>query len=224
MPAIGILGGTFDPIHLGHLRMAEELREKLGLAQVRFVPAAIPPHRSAPQLDASHRAEMVVLAITGHPHFTLDTRELARSGPSYTYDTLRELRTELGADSPLCLLLGSDAFLGLDSWHRWQELIDLAHIVVAHRPGASPDENAMSPALCEQWLQRRTDDIETLQHAPAGRMLLQPITALDISASAIRAMLQQGQSVRYLLPETVRRHIESHHLYAVPASKEHHGT
>ncbi|HSI22841.1 MAG TPA: nicotinate-nucleotide adenylyltransferase [Methylophilaceae bacterium] len=224
MHAIGILGGTFDPIHFGHLRMAEELREKIGLERIRFIPAAIPPHRASPQIEAFHRAEMVRLAIAGNPAFTLDNRELARSGPSYTFDTLNELRAELGADTPLCLLIGSDVYLGLHTWHRWRELLDLAHLVVAHRPGTTPKEDSMSPELRQLWQQRGTLQPADVQVTPAGRILLLPITALDISASAIRTAFMEGRSTRYLIPETVRTYIESHHLYARQASKEHHGT
>jgi len=222
--AIGILGGTFDPIHFGHLRMAEELREKLGLERIRFIPAALPPHRASPQTDAFHRAEMVRLAIAGNPAFTLDNRELARAGPSYTFDTLTELRTELGPDVPLSLLIGGDAFLGLHTWHRWRELSDLAHIVVAHRPGAIPREDAMSPDLQQSWQSRGTVQPEDLKVSPAGKILLLPITALDISASAIRTAFMQGNSTRYLLPETVRAYIDSYQLYASQATKESHGT
>jgi nicotinate-nucleotide adenylyltransferase len=219
---IGIFGGTFDPIHFGHLRMAEELREKLDLDQVHFVPAAIPPHRAMPHGDSRHRATMVELATAGNPGFSVDMRELRRVGPSYTFDTLTELRSELGSDAPLCLMIGSDAFLGLPSWHRWQELTDLAHIVVAHRPGAIP--TAMSPELKIHWREHRVENFATLHATPAGAILLQPITALDISASAIRATLAQGGSTRYLMPEAVRAYIDSHHLYAPAARKEEHGT
>lgn len=224
MHAIGILGGTFDPIHFGHLRMAEELREKLGLERIRFIPAALPPHRASPQTDAFHRAEMVRLAIAGNSAFTLDNRELARAGPSYTFDTLTELRAELGPDVPLSLLIGGDAFFGLHTWHRWRELPDLAHIVVAHRPGAIPREDAMSPDLQQSWQSRGTAQPEDLKVSPAGKILLLPITALDISASAIRTAFMQGNSARYLLPETVRTYIDSHQLYASQAPKESHGT
>lgn len=213
MHPIGILGGTFDPIHFGHLRMAEELREKLGLAQVRFIPAATPPHRASPMIDARHRSEMVRLAIRGNPAFLLDARELERPGPSYTYDTLTELRAELGDSIPLCLLVGGDAFLGLDTWHRWQELLDLAHIVVAHRPGATPREDNMPAAIRDAWRRHGTQRAEDLHSSPSGRIFLQPITALDISASAIREALRQGRSTRYLLPESVCDYIHQHHLY-----------
>lgn len=218
--SIGILGGTFDPIHFGHLRMAQELYEELGLAKIRFIPAAIPPHRPNPQSETLHRAEMVRLAIAGNPAFSLDTRELQRPGASYTFDTLTELRAELGDQTPLCLLLGSDAFLGISTWHRWQELLTLAHIVVAHRPGASPHEDAMTPTLREVWRVHQTSHHEALQETACGKILLQTITALDISASRIRNRLHHGRSPSYLLPESVCDYIHTHHLYP----KEQHGT
>ena len=135
MRPIGIFGGTFDPIHYGHLRTALELKERLEFAAVHFVPVANPPHRSAPLNDGKLRLRMVEAAIRGEPGFVADDRELKRPGLSYTVDTLASFRAELGADRPLCLLLGMDAFLGLPQWHRWRELLDLAHVVVAHRPG-----------------------------------------------------------------------------------------
>jgi len=210
---IAILGGTFDPIHFGHLCMAQELCEALQLASVRFVPAASPPHRDQPQTATAHRVAMVQLAIAGNPAFILDTRELEREGPSYTFDTLATLRAELGTEVPLCLLLGGDAFLGLPSWHRWQELLGLAHIVVAHRPGAIPSEASMPGALRALWQQHCTDNPASLTVSPAGHILLHPITALDISASAIREQLQQGHSPHYLMPEAVLDYIHTYHLY-----------
>ncbi|HQR61314.1 MAG TPA: nicotinate-nucleotide adenylyltransferase [Methylophilaceae bacterium] len=220
MQAIGILGGTFDPIHFGHLRMAQELYDELHLANVHFVPAASPPHRDQPQTTTTHRVAMTRLAIATNPAFTLDTRELGRPGPSYTFDTLSELRAELGADKPLCLLIGGDAFLGLPTWHRWRELLAHAHIVVAHRPGAVPSEAAMSEELRALWRQHGTDNPAHLHASPGGSILLHRITALDISASSIRASLRQGGSVRYLLPDAVADFIQTYHLY----QKEPHGT
>ncbi|HEY3326975.1 MAG TPA: nicotinate-nucleotide adenylyltransferase [Novimethylophilus sp.] len=212
MPSTGILGGTFDPIHFGHLRMAQELGASLGLDEVRFVPAARPPHRPEPHAPAQHRAAMVRSAIADNPQFAFDARELERAGPSYMFDTLASLRAELGADIPLYLLLGADAFLGLHGWHRWRELFDLAHIAVAHRPGFALDANSplMAPELRAEWRLRYS------AHAPdcaSGKILLREITALDISASAVRNALAQGDSPRYLLPEPVLGYILKHKLY-----------
>ncbi len=216
MQSIGILGGTFDPIHFGHLRMAQELAEDLNFQAVRFIPAYQPPHRSQPQGLAGHRLEMVRLAIAGNPRFLLDLREFERGGASYMVDTLASLRAEFGADAPLYLLLGVDAFLGLPAWHRWRELFGLAHLVVAHRPGFTLDAG-MTPELRTEWQQRHT--IQPDQSA-CGHILSREITALDISASAIRNAIAQGRSVRYLLPDTVNDYIQHHHLY----QKETHGT
>lgn len=217
--AVGILGGTFDPIHFGHLRMAEELADSLHLAEVRFLPSARPPHRDAPHVTATHRAAMVRLAIAGNPRFSLDLRECERAGPSYMVDTLTSLRDELGAHRPLVLLLGADAFLGLPTWHCWQSLFDLAHLVVAHRPGFTlgPEAPEMSAALREVWQQRF---VPALPDTAAGSILLREITALDISASGIRKSLHHGHSIRYLLPEAVQDYLQHHHLY----EKAPHGT
>lgn len=213
---IGILGGTFDPIHFGHLRMGQELAQGLGLNQVRFIPAATPPHRAVPHASAQHRAEMVRLAIAGNPLFALDTREFERNGPSYMVDTLTSLRAETGQETPLYLLLGADAFLGLPAWHRWRELFALANIAVAHRPGFVLDAD-MAPELRSEWQLRYTNQPG---RESCGRVFVQEITALDISASAIRNNIWQQQSIRYLLPEAVNDYIQTHHLY----QKESHGT
>lgn len=217
--AVGILGGTFDPIHFGHLRMAQEMAEGLGLEQVRFVPAARPPHRAEPHVAAPHRAEMVRLAIASNPLFALDIREYERTGPSYMVDTLTSLRAELGSNRPLTLLLGADAFLGIPTWHRWQELFALAHIAVAHRPGFALDAHSpgMPPELRAEWRQRYC---AALPESAAGNILLREITALDISASRIRDTLMHRRSPRYLLPQTVCDYIHTHHLY----QKEPYGT
>jgi len=193
--------------------MAQELRDALQLASVCFVPAANPPHRDQPRTSATHRAAMTRLAIAGNSEFSMDTRELDRPGPSYTFDTLAELRTELGRDAPLCLLIGGDAFLGLPTWHRWRELPTLAHIVVAHRPGAVPGESAMPEELRTLWRHHCTNKPAALHASPGGCILLHRITALDISASAIRKQLQQRHNPRYLLPQAVLDYIHTHHLY-----------
>jgi nicotinate-nucleotide adenylyltransferase len=211
--SIGIFGGTFDPIHFGHLRMAEELRTQLGLEQVRFIPSALPPHRDQPQAPAQDRAAMVELAIADNPAFVLDRRELERAAPSYTVDTLLELREEFGAEIPLLLFIGSDAFLGLPGWHRWRELPALAHIVVACRPGVTLRENTLDSELQTLWRQHKTEHIADLHNAPAGKILWCAITELDIASSRIRDAYARRISTRYLLPEAVRDYITSHHLY-----------
>ena len=211
MQSIGVLGGTFDPVHFGHLRSALELLETLGLAEVRLVPCGHPPHRSPPRAPASARLAMLELAVTGQPGLRVDPRELERPGPSYMVDTLASLREEQGT-RPLCLILGSDAFLGLPGWHRWQELVQLAHLVVMHRPGWDLDDNLAAP-LAQLVEARRVYEAAALAAQPAGSILLVPVTPLDISATAIRTLIAAGRSPRYLLPDVVWEHIRAHGLY-----------
>lgn len=216
MQPIAILGGTFDPIHYGHLRMAQELGAALGVAHVRFIPAGNPAHREEPHANALLRQTMVGLAIEGNPLFRLDPREITRDAPSYTVDTLTDLRTELGIEQPLCLLMGADAFLGLPTWRRWRELFTLAHIVVAHRPGFSAEtwRGAMDYELLLEWQQRQTAEVNDLHAEPGGKILAHAMTALDISASDIRSQLESGISPRYLLPDPVLDYIHSNLLYS----------
>jgi nicotinate-nucleotide adenylyltransferase len=213
---IGILGGTFDPVHYGHLRLAQEIGELVRLAEVRFIPAGTPPHRATPQVSAQQRLEMVRLAAAGNALFTVDDRESKRSGPGYTYDTLVELRQEAGLARPLCLLLGADAFLDLATWHRWHELFTLAHVIVAHRPGF-PLESwpaRMPQPLAREYDARLLRQPLAVHLSPAGGIATQAIAALDISASMIRESLARGGSPRYLLPDPVLDYIHSNRLYA----------
>ena len=213
MKTIGLLGGTFDPIHFGHLRMAQELGEALQLDEIRFIPAAVPPHKATPSVSASARAVMVRLAIAHNPYFSVDERELNRSGASYTIDTLQSLRDELGQDCSLVLLMGSDAFTQLYSWHRWQELITLCHIGLVQRPITSTSKTLL-PKILETFLQEHyAEHSENLHSQAAGYITMQQVTALDISATKIRMALQQKQSVRYLMPDSVIDYIHTHGLY-----------
>lgn len=202
--AIGILGGTFDPVHFGHLRLAQEVANALALHSVRFMPGGTPPHRGTPQSSAADRLAMVKLAIIDNPLFTLDDRETLRSGPSYTFDTLRELRTELGPACPLVLIMGADAFLAFNTWHRWREIFDLAHIAVAHRPGTALAD-IKDELLAREFAQRvvSSNDSGAVHRTACGVIAVVPITALDISATAIREAIQARRSVRYLLPDAV---------------------
>ena len=212
---IGLLGGTFDPIHFGHLRMAEELAEALGIEQVRFIPAGSPPHRGRPRAEARHRLEMARQAVAGNPRFVLDDREIVRERPSYSVDTLTDLRAENPVGTPLVLFVGSDAFLGLTTWHQWHRLFDLAHVAVAHRPGFSPSlwEEALPDALRRELDKRLTDQADDLIAAPAGKVFLHPITQLDISASQIRERCLRGKSLRYLLPDPLIDYLYENRLY-----------
>ena len=215
MKPVGILGGTFDPIHYGHLRLAEEMRELAGLQQIRFIPTGNPPHRDAPQVSALHRSAMVKLAIADHPDFVLDEREVRRAAKSFTVDTLRELRTELGETQPLCLLMGGDAFLQLHTWHQWEKLLDLAHIVVGYRPGFTLEERIHSamPELRKHY-QQRLCNVDFLSQHPAGGIAELAIPKLEISATLIRNRVAENRTIRYLLPSAVANYIYQHHLYA----------
>ena len=192
---IGVLGGTFDPVHFGHLRPALEVMQAIGLAQVRFLPNRIPPHRETPWLNVDNRLELLKTAISDQPGFELDQRELQREGHSYMVDTLESLRTDFPSH-PVCLILGMDAFLGLKQWHQWQRIPELCHLVVTTRPGFEISED-----FIQQLPATPVTKASGLFEVAAGRILLQSVTQLDISASHIRAMLSKGQSVR--LPDEV---------------------
>lgn len=213
---VGILGGTFDPVHYGHLRLAEEARTALGLAEVRWIPAGQPPHRPTPRTPVEDRLAMLRLALVGNPAFSIDDSETRSATPSYTVPTLERLRAQLGPQRPLVLLLGIDAFLGLGSWYRWRELFGLAHLAVATRPGYALDAERMEPALAVEFRARRNRAATALTDAPAGRILPFPISALDISATTLRATLVAGGSARYLLPDPVLDYIAANRLYNSP--------
>lgn len=214
--AVGLLGGTFDPIHYGHLRMAEEMGELLGLDEVRILPAGRPPHRGQPRVDARHRLAMARLAVAGNPRFVLDEREVLKASPSYSVETLAALRSEVPAGTSLILFMGADAFMGLTTWHRWQALLEMAHLAVAHRPGFTSAvwEDALPEPLRRLLATRRCDQATELAERPAGLIHLHPITQLDISASQIRQRALRGQSLRYLLPDSVIDYIQENSLYA----------
>lgn len=206
---VAVFGGTFDPVHTGHLRSALELAELFGLEQLRFMPAADPPHRDRPAVSAEHRAAMLELAIAGESRFTCDRRELDREGPSYSVLSCEELRSECGPSDPLLLVMGADALAGLPSWHRWEELLDLAHIVAMARPGWDwPREGAVA-----ELLRTRQRSPQQLMEAAAGGVCVQTFTPVFVSATEIRGLLQSGHSARYLLPDSVLDYISDHGLY-----------
>ena len=211
---IGIFGGTFNPIHYGHLRLAEEMLELAGLQEIRFIPTGTPPHRDMPQVSAQQRSEMVKLAIVDQPAFVLDEREVKRAAKCYTVDTLRELRAELGEQRPLCLLMGGDAFLQLHTWHEWQQLFELAHIVVGYRPGFTIEERIINaPIELRRHYQTRLCVAEDLAHQPHGKIAVLAIPKLEISATLIRSRIAEQRTIRYLLPNSVADYIHQHHLY-----------
>lgn len=209
LPPVGVLGGTFNPVHYGHLRSALELVERLQLQQLRLMPCAVPPHREAPACSAQHRAAMVGLAVAGEPRLACDSRELQREGKSYTIDSLIELRDELGADLGLYLVMGCDAVLTIDTWHRWRELLDWAHIVVIARPGWHLPQSG----TVARWLAGHQLPAAAALERPAGAIIVEELRPLAISATEIRDLLAAGRSARYLLPEPVLDYIESHRLY-----------
>lgn len=210
LTSIAMLGGTFDPIHAGHLRSAVELRESLALDALRFVPCHVPPHRGTPSASGAQRQRMLELALAGEPGLLLDTRELQRDEPSYSINTLSAMRAEFGAQCALSLIVGMDAFAQLHTWHRWQELLDYAHIIVIARPGcALPQTGPVADLLRE----KRSDASVLKQHS-AGRIVSVELTPLPISATAIRDMIRAGRSPRYLLPDAVWDYIREQQLYS----------
>jgi nicotinate-nucleotide adenylyltransferase len=219
---VAVFGGTFDPIHFGHLRLAQEIAESIRVEEVRFLPGGTPPHRAAPQVTAQQRLDMARLAIADNPLFTIDDREFKRTGPGYTVDTLTELRREVGLVRPLCLLLGADAFLELATWHRWHDLFGLAHIVIAHRPGFPPESwpARMPVSLAREYEARLMKQPFAVHLSPAGGIVTQAIAALDISASMIRDSLARGVSPRYLLPDPVLDYIRANGLYVTQEVNE----
>jgi nicotinate-nucleotide adenylyltransferase len=212
--ALGILGGTFDPVHNGHIGLAEDVRRALALREVRLVAAGDPPHRGGPVASGRDRVAMLRLAAAGHPGLVVDAREVARAGKSYTVSTLEELRQE-APSRPLLLIVGADAFLGVPTWHRWRELFTLAHVVVAARPGV---DLAPSGELAAEWRSRLVDRPDPLFSRPAGAIYEQAIAPQPISATAIRAQLARGaagrEAVGRMLPPPVLRYIDQHGLYS----------
>ncbi len=212
---IGILGGTFDPIHFGHLRPALDCLQALGLDEVRFIPLSIAVHRPQPRASPEMRLAMLETAIVDQSGLVADARELERSGGSYSYDTLMTLRSEVGAGCPICLLIGTDAFAGFMSWYRPLEILELAHLVVMVRPG---EGSVRDQALRSLSIERGCDSTDTLAMAPGGRILFQEVTQLDISSTRVRELIRLGLSPRYLLPDAVLALIERAGLYKCAAS------
>ena len=205
-----IYGGTFDPVHHGHLRLALELSDRFGGARINLVPCHIPPHRGDTGATAEQRLALLKLAVAGEPQLQVDDRELVRAGASYTADTLRQLRQEVGADVPLVMVVGTDAFAGFDRWRDWQQIPDLAHIVVVRRPGPGLDP-AGEPARL--LVRRQASGLQALHEQPAGLVLELDPPLLDISATGIRERIADGRSPRYLVPDPVWDEIRRQGLY-----------
>ena len=197
---MGVFGGTFDPIHYGHLRTAFELRNKLDFSEVRFMPCGTPPHRNMPQADAATRLKMVQAATADQAGFVVDDREMRRDGPSYSVDTLDSLRDQFPR-RPLCLVVGMDAFLSLPTWQDWRTLLQLGHLIVAHRPGwSTPDMGVLGELLKA----RGTGTMNALHENPAGKIYIHAVTQLEISSTAIRDLINRGGDPRFLIPDKVR--------------------
>ncbi len=208
---IGIIGGTFDPIHFGHLRPALEITQALGLDEMRFIVSAKPPHRWQPKASAEDRLAMVKLAIEDTEKFILDDREYKRlidhNELSYTVDTLESIRAEIGMKKPLCMLIGMDAFQSFTQWRDWQRILELTHLVISHRPGYQGD-------FSEKWIKDRlVESKDQLLNASAGKLLLSEVTQLDISATNIRKQILEGNDSQYLTPKSVCNTIRKHKLY-----------
>lgn len=210
---LGLFGGTFDPVHFGHLRLAEESIDHLDLAGVRWIPAGQPPHRGVPQVTAEQRLEMVRRSTANNSKFSIDASEVAAAAPSYTVHTLERLRRELGDGPSLVLLVGADAFAGLPTWHRWRDIFVLAHVAVSHRPGFPVEAASLPQDLAGEFADRRLADAAGLKQAPAGGIVTFAMTQLAISATQIRRLLANGQSARYLLPDGVLDYIQANQLY-----------
>jgi nicotinate-nucleotide adenylyltransferase len=212
---LGIFGGTFDPVHYGHLRLAEEAAGALALSAIRWLPAGRPALRDAPRVTAGQRLAMVRLATGDNPLFEVDESEVTAAQPSYTVPTLERLRLpeHCGGRRPLVLLLGADAFAGLPGWHRWHSLFALAHLAVAHRPGFPLDRAQLPAELAAYCRDRFCSSPAELAVSPAGRVATFAMTQLAISATRVRQLLANGESVRYLLPDRVIAYIRRHHLY-----------
>lgn len=207
--AIGIFGGTFDPVHFGHLRAAAEAAEQLPLSEFRMLPAGTPPHRSRTHASGEHRLAMLRLAISEYSDLEVDDREVRREGYSYMVDTLAEIRDEEG-DSPIVLIVGQDAVNQFDSWHEWRRIFDLAHLVVMRRPGSG---HTYSGELFEVLQPRMTADLSALNSTSQGSVVTLEVTQLEISSTGIRELIAAGRSPRFLLPEAVIRYIDGHGLY-----------
>ena len=208
---IGLLGGTFDPIHFGHLRTALELYQAHELTEVRLIPCYQPVHRKLPAASPEHRLAMVRAAIVDEPALKVDDCEILRKSPSYTIDTLEALHQQM-PQTPLCLIMGIDALLGFPSWHRWEDILKLSHLIIAHRPQYQLPQTGIVADLLKQRLKPHSS---ALHECMAGNIVLHPVTSLEISATDIRKQIASGRNPRYLLPEAVYHYIKQHGVYSL---------
>jgi nicotinate-nucleotide adenylyltransferase len=210
MNAIGILGGTFDPVHIGHSRIALDIADKCGLEVVLFVPNAQSPLRDVARAGVTDRLAMLKAVVSSDPRLQLDDRELHRPPPSYTVDTLAALREDLPG-RPLCFILGMDAFMQFHRWHRWQDILQLAHLVVARRPGS--ELHITDKALQTVFAERITDNVDILHQQLSGRIYICDVTLVDVSATQVRENVTKGLPLQGLVTEPVAQYITEHRLY-----------
>lgn len=221
MAATGLFGGTFDPIHFGHLRLATELAEAFRLERVVFLPAGLPYHRGrSAHATSEERLTMLKLAVARDPRFDVDDRELRREGATYTYDTLAEIRAERGPDATLVFLTGTDAFAKIDTWHRWTELFGLAHFAVAIRGDDTEWATKGPGAFPRDVWPRITLSLREMLSAPSGKVMTFAMTPLAISSTALRELVAQGSSIRYLTPDPVVEFVRSRRIYASNRERE----
>lgn len=208
MRKIGILGGTFDPVHFGHLRVGLECKEALGLDELRMIPCSIPSHRGVPGANPQQRTAMLAAALSDADNVFVDDRELKREGFSYTVDTLQSLKTEF-PEAALYLIIGSDSFQEFLQWHKWQNIIDLANVVIAQRPDHGNDrESETGIQLADRFC-----SIDQIKQSLAGKVTIVGVSQLEISATHIRKLIKESKSVKYLLPDSVIKFIDQHELY-----------
>ena len=209
--AVALFGGTFNPVHNGHLRIASELAELLPISELRMMPCGVPPHRDKKMVSAQQRLEMLQIGI-GHdnPALTIEDIELQRTTPSYSIDTVNLIRRNLGPSVPLILCLGMDALASISSWHRWEQLLDFCHIAVSSRPGfAAPKKGPLY-----EWInQHCCADLSKLEERPAGHIYFCDLTMLAVSSTIIRDKVKNKESIRYMTPDSVVNYIQQHRLY-----------
>lgn len=209
LESVGYFGGTFDPIHNGHVQMAAELKRACGFEQMFLLPCRNPPHRASPACSDTQRLDMVRLAIADNNVLRIDDREYKRSSLSYTIDSLIELRRELGDSVSISWCVGMDSLVNLNTWHRWRELLEYAHLVVVDRPGWQlPDKGEVA-----QWLQKNLADTDVLRSKPCGNVIVQSLSLIDVSATDIRGRIKSKKSVQFLLPDAVWRYVIQNQLY-----------